>query len=382
MDAPSSTPESNSETGEPKKYIRTFAGDMETLQKGGSPELTPLQNATPLERIVAASPVSETPTPAPAVETPIAPPPALAPGPAPLQTYATDFSDHVKETKASPVSVLAAEQDAAPAPTQNPVKASKSNTAFLIAGVVLLIAGGAGAVFAYLHYKNQSAPLVVTQNTIATPIFVDEQEEIQGSGSDLLSTFTLTLARPLEANKVRLIYASSTLSMFAMLPLGAPDVVVRNVRKTGSMAGVVNAGGATSLFFLLSVSSYGETFAGMLAWEPSMPASLAALYPPVAQPSIEATSTPIVATTTATTTKKTTIKSKVTAPVATSTYTVIQKPGFRDEVVGNHDVRIYRDEQGNSLMLYGYWNPTTLIIARDPAAFTEILSRLATTRTL
>jgi peptidoglycan hydrolase-like protein with peptidoglycan-binding domain len=54
--------------------------------------------------------------------------------------------------------------------------------------------------------------------------------------------------------------------------------------------------------------------------------------------------------------------------------------GFRDEVVANHDVRIYRDGEGRSVLLYGYWNQTTLVIARNPPSFTEILQRLATSR--
>ena len=53
---------------------------------------------------------------------------------------------------------------------------------------------------------------------------------------------------------------------------------------------------------------------------------------------------------------------------------------FFDEVVANHDVRIYRDAEGRSILLYGYWNQTTLVIARDPSAFAEILGRLATSR--
>ena len=56
------------------------------------------------------------------------------------------------------------------------------------------------------------------------------------------------------------------------------------------------------------------------------------------------------------------------------------KPGFVDEVVRNHDVRVYRDATGKSVLLYGYWNQTTLVIARDVAAFTELLQRLATSR--
>lgn len=61
-----------------------------------------------------------------------------------------------------------------------------------------------------------------------------------------------------------------------------------------------------------------------------------------------------------------------------ATTTPSLKAGFHDEVVSNHDVRVYRDEEGRSIVLYGYWNQTTLIIARDAAAFAELLGRLAT----
>lgn len=80
----------------------------------------------------------------------------------------------------------------------------------------------------------------------------------------------------------------------------------------------------------------------------------------------------------------------VTAPVATTTSSAsttprveapVFVPTFHDEVVANHDVRLYRDALGQSIVLYGYWNQTTLVIARDPAAFTEIIARLANART-
>ena len=129
------------------------------------------------------------------------------------------------------------------------------------------------------------------------------------------------------------------------------------------MAGIVNlapssvvgTGGKQSPFFILSVASYGDTFAGMLSWEPTMPRDLGALfhsYLTNVSTSTSATSTP-----------------KVSAPIL-----------FRDEVISNHDVRIYRDAEGRSILLYGYWNQTTLIIARDPEAFIEIAGRISTSR--
>jgi hypothetical protein len=53
---------------------------------------------------------------------------------------------------------------------------------------------------------------------------------------------------------------------------------------------------------------------------------------------------------------------------------------FVDAVIDNHDVRVLKDEQGRQLMLYGYRDKETLIIARSEKAFSELLARLSSTR--
>ena len=78
---------------------------------------------------------------------------------------------------------------------------------------------------------------------------------------------------------------------------------------------------------------------------------------------------------------------RVTAPKSTakvaSTTPVVPAfiAGFYDATVANRDVRVYRDISGRDVLLYGFWNQTTLIIARDAAAFTEIVGRLGTAST-
>ncbi len=62
---------------------------------------------------------------------------------------------------------------------------------------------------------------------------------------------------------------------------------------------------------------------------------------------------------------------------------IVPKPKmltFRDETLQNHDVRVYRDEAGRVVIVYGYWDRTTLIIARDLTVYTELLGRLSTSR--
>jgi len=107
----------------------------------------------------------------------------------------------------------------------------------------------------------------------------------------------------------------------------------------------------------------------MLAWEPLMLRDLTRLFPSypaavVAAPVVVATSSP------------------QTAPVPVPVTTPASVAAFYDTTIANHDARVYHDTAGRTLLLYGYWDQKTLIIARDTAAFTEIVRRLATSRTL
>lgn len=378
LDIPPQTPNN----GEPEKYIRTFEGDMETLQGGGVPDLTPLAEAPgPSERLVAPSPLE--PTPSFQLQNPISEPPlpvhtAPQEGTTPLETYADDFSQRMKKTNASVTTVLAAEQDSAPSyePEEAPRKLSRSSILYSIAGATLLIIGGVGAYLAYSSYSTANAPVTPTAS-VSAPIFVDGSEQVSGTGTALLQSVEQSVAQPLTPGTIRLLYLASTTSgsVFGALPLSAPDILVRNVNTDGSMAGVINVNGTGSPFFILSVSSYSNTFAGMLAWETTMPRSLSGLFPAYPPLSVSTTTT---ATTTMLALKK---SPQASSTPQSATVVPMQQLSFLDEVVDNHDVRVYHDGAGRSVLLYGYWNQSTLVIARDPAAFTAILGRLATSRT-
>lgn len=355
-----------------EKYIRTYAGDIETVQKGGQPDLAPLP-ATPASAPVV--PLTSTPTPPPATPgAPVAPPPAPAPTPlprpAPEHTYAGDVAVRMSTTQASRASILAAEQDAsrpAPRPVAPP---ARSNRWYVMGGIALVLLGALGAYVAYAHYIAGMAPVSLVP-TVSAPIPVDEREQVSGTGSALMLALEQSVGRPLATGAARLVYdstaTSSDASIFNELELPAPGSVLRNITASGSMAGVITAtAGTQTPFFILSVSSYSDTFAGMLAWEPAMLQSLGGLFPPYPVPQMTmATST---------------VATSTPAITAATTTTPAIPAGFTDEVVANHDARVDRDSSGRSLLIYGYWDQQTLVIARDEAAFTAILGRLASSR--
>lgn len=355
---------------QPEKYIRTFESDISTFQRGGTPSLAPVRPSAsePAERLVAASPIAPLPSAAP-VESPepepTPPPPEVPKKPVPIQTYANDFRERMKETNASTATVLAAEQDAGPhtLPEEPEPARDPRSPWYIAAGVLLLLASAGGGYYAYSRYLTAATPIIIGPSSPA-PIFVDSTVSLSGSGKTLVQAIVQSVADPLSPNAVRALVladATSTDAVFLSLGIPVPGILVRNIHENGNLAGVVHTTSGQSPFFILTVDFYSATFSGLLSWEPSMQRDLQAIFPLYAAP--------LPSSSTATSTASTT-------PAAAPR----MKDGFRDEQVSNHDVRIYRDTMGRSILLYGYWNPTTLIIARDPLAFAEILDRLATSR--
>ncbi len=209
-------------------------------------------------------------------------------------------------------------------------------------------------------------------------MFADEYREITGSGIALQSALAETATGTLVSGNVLVTYVmtkgtdeqGATFStplggdafVRALMPR-APDILLRNVASE-STVGAINTGTDTKPFFALRVDSYERTYAGMLTWEPLMARDLAVIYPLHPAEALPAI-TPA-ATSTATT----------SVPVALDPMPAAPLSRFSDAIVANHDVRVLRDTMGRSLILYGYADKLTLLIARDEAAFEALLARL------
>jgi hypothetical protein len=253
----------------------------------------------------------------------------------------------MRVTGATTATLLAAEQDAAPVPAPEPpappAPSIWDRLLPFVAGALLFIV--AGAAIGYVLGLQKFSYNASVANAPVLPITVDERTDVSGTGAALAASIEQAVQSPIPGDSIELLSPpSATTTVFEALNLRAPDVLLRNIHAQKSMAGVVSVNGEQSPFFLLSVDSYSATFSGMLLWEPGMPAAFKTLFP-----------------------------SSPASPTATTT--------FSDEVVANHDTRIYRDADGKTALLYGYWDQSTLIIARDEAAFTAVLGRLAATKT-
>jgi hypothetical protein len=358
-----------------------------------APEAAPGWQNIPAPAPQFAPPAEPAPAPLPPVQKetyrePIEEAPAARPaGASGLRTYTGDFANRIDDRGASTFSVLAAEQDAAAtAPTPPAPRDSGSSRRTLVAigsGIALLAlaAGGIYATYA-LVMTMRDTPIA----TLGVPSIVtaDEYRELSGTGSSLMNAFAALAGGAVVPGNVVVAYVMASqagddgalmdapaggASFLRALQVPAPDILLRNVTEE-STVGVVNAGGETRAFFALRVDSYERTYAGMLTWEPLMARDLGPLYP-LRDPALPAAEEQV-ASSTATSTE----------PVATSTEaaslpaqaTALTR--FADAVVENRNVRVLRDTDGRSLILYGYADKRTLVIVRDETAFRAILERL------
>jgi hypothetical protein len=323
---------------------------------------------------------------------PVAPPipePVLAPLPAPetptpMHTYKSDFTDRVGTHSTTQFSVLAAEQDVKPSSRQVPAKPRKSLVP-LIAGLVLLLLAGTASYAAYLYVGARHTMPVVTLS-VPSLIVADEYKKLSGTGPELMRELAQVVNEVLVNGNALVAYIEQPVTgtpgviagspapggiLIQALSLPAPDLLLRNITDA-STVGVIREGGDTRAFFVLRVSSYERTFAGMLTWEPLMERDLELLYPLHKQ---AAAPEPEVDLNTASSTE-----SASTTPAVQTTTPATSRGRFEDTIVANRDVRILRDTQGRTLMLYGYADKETLIIARNEASFAALLTRLIPTR--
>ncbi|MDR3547871.1 MAG: hypothetical protein P4M11_06355 [Candidatus Pacebacteria bacterium] len=363
--------------------VATKAGSVPTVQ----PQQPIASQPAP---VVVARPVAPPAPPPPPPPQPVSLPEqssalAEASKPSPFHSFSSDFADRIDAQGASTFSVLAAEKDAR-TPTPAPQPQRRSSLLVISAGIVLIIAG-AGGVFAAYRFMTATAPVAATPS-ISSLIVPDEKVQLSGTSTTLLAalaaqanqttptdTVVLTYITTATTTKQGIVEAPATGgALITELSLPAPDILFRNTDPS-SMVGIVNDGTQTRAFFILRVTSYERTFAGMLAWEPTIGKDLAALYPAYPAPVVQA---PVMATSTATTTKTSAAKKvATTTPTQTTTSTsLVQSPQFVDEVVSNHSARALKDSSGRTVLIYGYADQQTLIIARDEAAFTLLLARL------
>ncbi len=316
-------------------------------------------------------------TPAPA-QAPITPEPAKPEESSvkPLQTYRGDIESVVQDKNISVLSIATAEAErrgsqpiegsSPAAPT--PGRGSFVKTAGLYTLGLLLIAGASGA----LAYIIERPTSVATPQAVATPfIAVDETKEITISPATTRASLMASLSAAKDASALALglisrllvTTASSTASgqldavdaqtFFALVAPNIPPALLRTVRPTYLLGVHIYSNNAP--FLIMSVDSYEQAYAGMIAWEPYMKQDLAPLFN---------TPAPIH------------IPEQGIASSTPNPDSQFIQTGFIDSIVENHDARVIQNNTRDISLLWTFLDRNTLVIATNPTTVREIISRI------
>lgn len=282
-----------------------------------------------------------------------------------LHTYKSDVQNIVKRKKLSLVSMAAAEAGQKDgqkyAVVDSTPKAQSSNKGLLILSVALIVLGlvALGGILYTSSARQAGGPAAPHHLSL---LFADKTEvvDITGKTPNILKQ-ELTRIRDgayySPGSVVELLLIKKTLDqdtgeMLTKLPtsievltkLGASNIDrFKTVLLDQSMIGLY-AGDVNSPFIVLKTNLYDYTFETLLNWEQYMVRDLAPLFSPRGE------------------------------HVDLGIYSA--DTVFADTVINNKDVRVMRDADGKTLLLYAFANKNTVIITTSVQAFIELTGRL------
>ncbi|MDQ5955348.1 MAG: hypothetical protein QG621_351 [Patescibacteria group bacterium] len=296
----------------------------------------------------------------PKVKAPPMPTPKPQSAVPPIQTFNTDVGEYVKDNKVSAVQVMAAEATRR-AEEEKPIvvkSGTSTGVKVVLVCVGLLLLVGAGGALAYTYYtqrtlpaaENPSAPFIAVDEVVPLTILPNE------SSADILQSLTTTKNTvQLSLGLIAQLAITTGTTSIAAQPFFAattPRMPASLLRTLGTQYLIgVHSYDVNQPFILLSVDSYEQGYAGMLAWEKTMQQDLAPLfnYAPVNANSSQ-----------------------------TQTAPQILSSSFADSIVHNHDTRVVTNSAGSIVFLWTFVNRSTILITTNPGTIDEVLSRQKT----
>jgi len=287
----------------------------------------------------------------------------------PLRTYRDDITKLIQKGGASYLSMATA-QYKRQGETGAETTSSKRILFLLIGSIFFIIAGIAGAGYFYFANSTDTPPIIAP--TPSALVFAEAKQSINvtGEGRDQLLR-TLTNARNTVSQKIgSLTHLALTTDLQTgkklmtsgefLQTIGAhlPPSTLRALEET-FMFGIYEQSGGQP-FLIFKTTSFGESYAGMLAWEPYMRQDLSPLFGQAvgggaATVGVIGTSTP---------------------PASTSS----GGDTFVDRVIRNKDTRVLFSGNGAPLIIYSLPDQQTILITTNEGTFAEILNRIATAR--
>lgn len=342
-------------TEAPKSTIRVNAGVLLAQEQSAALPTTPVEKTAPLPPAPSPSDEKETHS---------------------LQTFKGDIEKVVRGGQMSILSIAAAEaerrnntpqtEDSEEGDTLSSRIGSFLRRGVMVVIGIALIASSLGALY-YIYQR----PTAVTVQTITPPtsfISIDNATSVLfaiGESRDAFiknltgakNSVALSIGLMEQLYPVRAVSATSTqvipLSTQDFMTILAPNIpneIVRALQPEFVLG--VHAYAENQPFLILSVDTYAQAYAAMVAWEPYMRQDLGSLFAYTPRPRIPEEG------------------------VATTSDTIVSPVGvFSDMVVENRDARVIKNEAGDIILLWTFIDRTTIVITTNKYTLREILSR-------
>ena len=265
-----------------------------------------------------------------------------------LRTYQGDVDELLSKNKTTTTTILVAEQKRKGFTEEVKPEANtnKRNKVFIISGGILLFLGIVAV--SAVYYKKSHEQVVVNEQAKTLVSFSKEKDFAIASSTreDLIALLAGT--SPTQTpNYVLYIKPlgpdgkdADITTIFKLLAPRIPGALSRSFENS-YMFGEYYLD-KNSPFIILTTNDYAESYAGMLKWEKDMPSDLGGVF------GIPANSN------------------------ATST--------FSDLAFHNKDLRLLKNSEGNTVLLYSFIDRHTLVITSDENTLTSILAKLQITQ--
>jgi hypothetical protein len=278
-----------------------------------------------------------------------------------LRTFSSDLADAIKSGEASMVKIAMAEQKKKEAEYENFSPQSKKNKFFIMGSSVLVALGIIGIGFYFLYGRSQPEQVVNTTPQFQSLIYANQnkgydltdlernqvqniiQNEIKNASvgnNEILNMYFITKDN---VNATKLNSQQFFTAIGASIP-GRAARTLANDFMLGIHKGTVSD--KNTPFILLNTTDYDSMYAGMLEWEPKMMDDFFIMF---------------------------------NISVAGDKNYLLTK-SFQDGTFRNIDIRTLLDKDGNTVIMYGFINPRTVIITASQETFAEVMNRYNASR--
>jgi len=250
-----------------------------------------------------------------------------------IHTLESDTAEAISKNNISKADIFAAQEkkheEESIVEEKKVVLSQYKNILLMFLGIVVLL-GVSYGVFVFFTKQSKQIPIPVATNTQTEIISYDFVKEINFLNPSKLTTDAVATSTKGGVTFFKL--NTSIKDLLLALSPSLPRDFYRAIQDRGFWGSLDG-----SNFFILTVDSYERSYAGLLAWEPLLKNDLFPIF-------------------------------------GISSSNNLSR--FEDRVVANKDTRVALDAEGNTLFVYGFYNPETIIFARNSETFKAVSNRL------